>query len=162
MQAWLDTVMANLGYILMIEPVGVHFYVISGVAAVCFIFFGKLIATYLVGSNKGFILVFLGMLLPLVLIVLGLTVADLYLIHHLKNDTLQIVVKISSGMVLFLLLGVYLAKLFLDIGWGKSLAAIILTYGVTFAGLFLTKSGLEAFSSGASAVDKYQEKRIQE
>lgn len=162
MQAWIETVRVNLGYMLMIEPVGVHFYILSSVAATCFLLFGKLIATYLVGSNRGFILVFLGMVIPLILIVLGLTVGDLYLVPHIKNDTWQLVAKIGTGLSLFLIIGVFIAKLFFNIEWGKSLAAIILTYGITFAGLFLTKSGIEAFSSGASAVDKYQEKRAQE
>ena len=162
MQAWIDTVLVNLGYLFMIEPTGVHFYILSGVAAACLLIFGKLIATYLVGSEKGFLFVFIGMLIPLILIVAGLTLADLYLLHNIKNDTWQLVVKISTGLAFFLFLGVYLAKLFLSIEWGKSLAAIILTYGITFAGLFLTKSGIDAFSSGAAAVDKYQEKRAQE
>mgnify|MGYP001043393841 FL=1 len=162
MQAWIETLLVNLGYILMIEPTGVHFYILSGVAAGSFLIFGKLIAAYLVGSEKGFLLVFIGMLIPLILIVAGLTLADLYLVHHIKNDTWQLVVKISTGTALFLFIGVYLAKLFFSIEWGKSLAAIILTYGITFAGLFLTKSGIEAFSFGASVVDKYEENRAKE
>ena len=44
MQAWIDTVLVNLGYLFMIEPTGVHFYILSGVAAACLLIFGKLIA----------------------------------------------------------------------------------------------------------------------
>ena len=58
MQAWIDTVLVNLGYLFMIEPTGVHFYILSGVVAACLLIFGKLIATYLVGSEKGFLFVF--------------------------------------------------------------------------------------------------------
>ncbi len=162
MQIWLDTLKANLGIILMTELVGVDFYILSGVAAGCLIIFGKLIASALVDSKQNIMLVFIGMLVPTVFLVLGLTTADIYIVHHLENETLQIVVKLASGIGLLLLIGVQLGKIFLDVSWGKTLAAIILTYAITFAGLFLTQSGLEAFSIGARSVDKHQEKRIQE
>ena len=162
MQVWIETMLVNLGYILMIEINDAYFYISVGVAALCLLLFGKLIATYLVGSQKGITLIFIGMLIPLGLIVVGLSLADLYLAHHITNETLQLVVKIITGLSFFLFIGVYLAKLFFSVEWGKSLSAIILTYGMTFACLFLTKSGIETFTSQASFIDKHKEKHVQE
>ena len=85
MQVWIETMLVNLGYILMIEINDAYFYISVGVAALCLLLFGKLIATYLVGSEKGITLIFIGMLIPLGLIVVGLSLADLYLAHHITN-----------------------------------------------------------------------------
>ncbi len=119
--------------------------------------FGKLIASFVVGSKQGFILVFLGMILTFAVIVAGLSAYDIYLVEKIASETIQIVLKTTLGIILFLLAGVYLTKVFMKVSWGMSLVALILTFAVCLGCIYMTSEGIKAMAGGFQAVEDKNE-----
>ena len=157
METWIETVKTVLGQLLFLAPDGPHFNTLLLVGAGSIMFFGKLIASFVVRSKQGFMLVFLGMFLTFAVIVAGLSAFDIYLVEKIASETFQVALKTALGIVLFLLAGVYLTKVFMKVSWGMSLAALILTFAVSLGCIYLTSEGINAMAGGFQAVEDKNE-----
>ena len=154
METWIDTVKTVLGQLLFLAPEEPHFNTLLLVGAGSIMLFGKLIASYVVGSKRGFMLVFLGMVLSFVVVVAGLSAYDIYLVEKIASETFQVALKTALGIILFSLVGVYLVKVFLDVSWGMSLAALILTFALSLGCIYLTSQGIDSVAGGFQAVEE--------
>ncbi len=157
METWIETVKTVLGQLLFVAPDGPHFNTLLLVGAGSIMLFGKLIASFVVRSKQGFVLVFLGMILTFVVIVAGLSAYDIYLVEKIDSETFQVVVKAVLGILLLLSAGVCLAKVFLKVSWGMSLAALILTSAATLGCIYMTSEGIDAVAGGFQAVEDKNE-----
>ncbi len=157
METWIEAVKAVIGQLLFLSPEGPHFWTLLLVGAGAILLFGKLIASFVVGSKRGIILVFLGLVLSFLVVVAGLSAFDIYMADHITSESFQVALKTALGFIIFLAIGVYLVKVFLDVSWGMSLAALILTFSLTLGCIYLTSQGIESVAGGFQAVEDKNE-----
>ncbi len=157
METWIDAVKTVLGQLLFLAPDGPHFNTLLMVGAGAILLFGKLIASFVVGSKQGFILVFLGMIISFAAVVAGLSAYDIYLAERISSETFQVVLKTTLGILLFLGVGVYLTKVFMKVSWGMSLAALILTAAVSLGCIYMTSEGIDAVAGGFKSMEEKNE-----
>ena len=153
METWIEAIKTIVGQLLFLSPGGPHFYTLLLVGAGVVLFIGKLIASFVVGSKRGFILVFIGMALSLAVVVAGLAAYDIYLVERFSSPTVQVALKTALGIILFLGVGVFLAKALMDISWGMSLAALILTFSLALGCIYLTSQGIDSLAGGFQAIE---------
>ncbi len=157
METWIEAIKTVVEQLLFLAPDGPHFNILLMVGGGAVLIFGKLIASFVVGSKRGFILVFLGMALSLVVVVAGLAAYDIYLVERFSSETVQVAVKTALGIILFLGIGVCLAKVFMDVSWGMSLAALILTFAASLGCVYLTSQGIDSVAGGFEAIEDKNE-----
>ena len=156
MQDFLNAANDMLETIFMVEPGTTNFIILLGLSLGALLLFGKPIAVHVFGGKAGWVASFFGMALPVAFLILGLAAADLYLSGQIESQTWQMVAKISSGSVLFLLGGLLTGKFLLRIGFVKSLIAVLLTCALAYACMYMGKYGLESFAAGSKQAESYR------
>ena len=156
MQDFLNAANNMLETIFMVEPGTTNIIILLGLSLGAMLLFGKPIAVHVCGGKSGWVASFLGMALPVTVLILGLAAFDLYFPGQIDSNTWKMVAKISSGLVLFLLGGLLTGKFLLRISFVKSLIAVILTCALAYAFMYMGKYGLEAFAAGSKKADSYR------
>ncbi len=155
METWIEASKQALSTILRAEAGSTAFTVLIIAAVSSLFLFGKIIATHIVQSKRGWIPVFLGMLLPALIAIVGLAASDLYILDQISSKAAQTTVQIAVPLVLLLLSGVLLGRKLLDVQWIQTLIALLLTFAVTSCCVAMINYGMAAFSKGSGVVEEY-------
>ena len=128
METWIEASKQALSTILRAEAGSTAFTVLIIAAVSSLFLFGKIIATHIVQSKRGWVPVFLGMLLPALIAIIRLAASDLYILDQISSKAAQTTVQFTVPLVLLLLSGVLIGRKLLDVQWIQTLIALLLTF----------------------------------
>lgn len=125
---------------------------ILGTGLFCVFFFGKIIATYIGGSKRGFITAGAALSAPLIAGFFAFVLASLYIPRWVPSESIQFIVETGFATIISLLTLILITPLLLGIGILRSLLILAVTGFVSFCFIYLAEGVFFNLNRGAVSV----------
>ena len=129
-------------------------FIVFGIGLFALLFFGKLINSWVGGSERGIIGTSIGLLLPFIIGLFIFGLARLNMHQFVRDPELFAVISTSIGIFTSLLTLLLATPIFLGTTMLKSCLVFGLSVAIMLCALYLTKAGVDSYDVGKHNVEK--------
>lgn len=155
---FIDALESQLLRVLFYPETSLQWFLMGGGGFLLLLAFGKLF-TGMFDIKKGFLAIFIGVVLALLAGLSGLALADLYFLAFTENRWVgRLITALSISLVVFLVCWIS-STFVLKNSWGNSFFFSLLVLGCTYGTLYFVDRSLSTGESAGSQVDYWKERQ---